>query len=301
MTEGGNVNKSTRHLHGNLTRLVFLGLLLLSTLLPMQAMLAGSATWKTSPAGVIWNDARHWTPRTVPNASEDIATFGPSKRSSVSISADTEVDSIVFGAGASGFTIGQGRQFVSSTLTLSGAGIVNNSGALQNFRAEVNVVGSPGTIQFLNGANAGTLTNFTAVGGAGSSTEILFFNSSSAGSAMFVNEGGGGGTAGGLIAFHDESTANTAAFVTNGGAFPNAIGALTVFTQGATADRGNFTTNGGVRSGAGGGTTEFSDTTTAASGIFVTNGGDAVGASGGSLIFVFASSAGTGTFTTMEG
>ena len=42
---------------------------------------------------------------TVPNGMADTATFDSSKRKNVSLSANTQVDGIVFNAGASAFTI----------------------------------------------------------------------------------------------------------------------------------------------------------------------------------------------------
>src|SRR6266566_2414600 len=117
---------------------------------------AGSATWKQSPASGEWFTAANWTPRTVPNGPADTATFARSNQTSIDIVFDTEVNGIVFKPGASAFTIATNPQ-VSPTVTISGVGITNNSGIVQNF------VINPGAAQmFLFSATAGSLTAFTS-------------------------------------------------------------------------------------------------------------------------------------------
>src|SRR5215470_16356973 len=56
---------------------------------------AGDATWGLNPGSGDWNTATNWTTG-VPNGPADIATFGLSNTTDVSISANTEVDSIIF-------------------------------------------------------------------------------------------------------------------------------------------------------------------------------------------------------------
>src|SRR5438552_2744434 len=93
------------------------------------AAFAGSATWRANPSSGNWNAAANWTPATIPNGAADIATFAFSNKRSVFFAADTEVNGIVFNAGASPFT------FINQapTVTISGKGITNNSGIVQNF------------------------------------------------------------------------------------------------------------------------------------------------------------------------
>src|SRR4029077_5024945 len=55
---------------------------------------AGSATWDLDPISGDWNTAANWTPASVPNGPADIATFGLSNTTFVSISEDTQVNSI---------------------------------------------------------------------------------------------------------------------------------------------------------------------------------------------------------------
>src|SRR4030095_3708492 len=78
------------------------------------------------------------------------------------------------------------------TLTISGTGIVNNSGITQNFVTAVNVFGQGGIV-FTNSATAGSMTSFTNTGGGfpgffGGTTRFL--NTSTAGSATINNNGG---------------------------------------------------------------------------------------------------------------
>src|SRR6266516_194467 len=67
----------------------------ISILAPIVAH-AGSATWDLNPGSGDWNMAANWTPMGVPNGPADIATFGLSNTTDVSISADTEVNGIIF-------------------------------------------------------------------------------------------------------------------------------------------------------------------------------------------------------------
>src|SRR6478752_7393656 len=88
---------------------------------------AGSATWKSNPVDSNWNNTSNWTPATVPNGSADTATFATSTITSVSISANTEVDDIVFKPGANSYAIGT----TSASLTIRG-NVTNNSGVVQD-------------------------------------------------------------------------------------------------------------------------------------------------------------------------
>jgi hypothetical protein len=91
---------------------------------------AGSAQWNLNPISGDWNTAANWTPTTVPNGSADVATFALSSTTDVSISENTEINSIFFTPAASNpYTISaQGL-----TLTISGSGNTNDSEVTQNF------------------------------------------------------------------------------------------------------------------------------------------------------------------------
>ena len=55
-----------------------------------------NAQWDLDPVSGDWNTPVNWTPDSVPNGPGDVATFGLSNTTNVSVSADTEVNSIVF-------------------------------------------------------------------------------------------------------------------------------------------------------------------------------------------------------------
>ena len=122
--------------------------------------LAGSATWVLDPISGDWNTAANWTPASVPNGPADVATFGLSNTTRVSISADTEVDSIIFSQAATNpyvITVADGF-----TLTVSGFGIVANSG----FFDHALVTASSGRIRFTKSSTADNVftsgtTNFS--------------------------------------------------------------------------------------------------------------------------------------------
>jgi outer membrane autotransporter protein len=280
---------------------------------------AGSATWDTAPATGDWNTATNWTPATVPNSSADTASFGLSTITGVSISANTEVNGIVFNSTASAFTITASPVF---TLTISGTGITNNSGVTQNFVTAVDGSGNLGAIVFSNSATAGSMTVFTnkgatvsgagggvtqfnatstagsatitndagtvSGGGAGSTT---FNNSSTAGSATINNNAGTvSGASGGFTNFLDTSSAGSAAITNNGGAVAFASGGETLFATDSTAGSATITNNGGTVSGANGGVTTFGDASTLGNATLIANGG--TGGGGGGAIFVGSDSAG---------
>src|SRR5262245_34174020 len=95
---------------------------------------AGSATWNLNPGTSDWHTATNWTPATVPDGPSDVATFGTSNQTAISVMAATTVDGIVFDSGASNYTITVGASAGSTfALILSGAGVTNNSGVVQNF------------------------------------------------------------------------------------------------------------------------------------------------------------------------
>ena len=87
----------------------------------------GSAVWKAVPTTGDWNTPANWANNTVPNGSADVATFDKTTIPGVSLSQNTTVDSIVFnpGAAANPYTI---TAAPGTTLTISGVGVVNNSG-----------------------------------------------------------------------------------------------------------------------------------------------------------------------------
>jgi autotransporter-associated beta strand protein len=280
-------------------------LLILPTLLLIltnQVARAGSATWNLHPSSGDWNTAANWTPNTVPNGSDNTATFGASGITTVSVSSSFEINGAIFNPGASSFTITQGHLTTPLTITISGAGIINNSGATQNFIATASIEPVVGTITFMNAASAGALTNFTAQGAVLSSREgagILFFGTASAGSASFaINGGSVNGATGAFMALLDDSGAGSGTFTIGGGLFRGAEGGLLEFGQNATGADGTFLASGGTLPSAGGGMIEFLDTSTAGTATFSITGGTASGAGGGLISFSDSASAGDGDFNT---
>jgi autotransporter-associated beta strand protein len=184
-----------------MNRFILATICCLLTLIPPSVTYAISTQWDLDPVSGDWNTADNWTPIGVPNGPADTATFGLSNTTDVSISANTEVSGITFTSAATNpYTI-TASDF---TLTISGVGIVNNSGTTQNFVTAVGASGSAGTIVFSNSATAGnsSILNNGDFFSAKSGTTI-FKDSSTAGSATITN-------AGGVTNFFNSSTAGSA-------------------------------------------------------------------------------------------
>jgi autotransporter-associated beta strand protein len=264
-------------------------------LIGAQLVDGGNATWSTCPSSGNWNTAANWQPMTVPNGPLDIATFGNSAQTSISFSASIEIRQISFNSGANAYTITASPAF---SLTISGEGITNSSGLLQNF---VTMPGAGIALSFRNSANAGSLTAFTNNGGtvSGEQGGLTTFNeSASAGNGAFTNAGGlVSGATGGVTQFANTSSAGAGAFVNNSGAASGAGGGMTAFYDTSTAGNGTFTTNGATVSGAQAGSTVLNNNSTAGTGLFTVNGATGSGAPGGLITFGNNSTAGNGTFT----
>ena len=202
--------------------LLFLGF---AMLVAGQQLHGASASWNLNPATGDWNNALNWSPATVPNGASDTATFGVSNTTGVFVSAPTEVNGIVFNPGASAYTITTSMSF---TLTISGTGIVNNSGVTQNFVAPISGPSGSFTLSrilFTNSATAGNSTLFTIHGAA----------------AEAIN--------GGRITFRDNSTAGSATIISNGSSHPAASGGHLHFEGTSSAGNATLIANGGVNGG----------------------------------------------------
>jgi hypothetical protein len=142
-----------------------------------------SAQWDLDPISGDWNTAANWTPNGVPNRPADTATFALSKNTGVSISANTEVNSITFTSAATNpYTITASPGL---TLRISGVGITNNSGRTQNFVTLDDVSGNVGTIVFSHHATAGSNVSISNKGGT-----TNFFDRSTADASISNEEGG---------------------------------------------------------------------------------------------------------------
>ncbi len=216
-------------------------LLMLACVVVAQAQ-AGSATWSLNPDTTDWNTASNWTPATVPNGPDDIATFGVSNLPIANVSIyETEVGEIIFNPGASAYTLSSDK-----TWYVSGLGITNNSGITQTF-----AVGA-GEPVFTNSAKAGENTFFALAG------YLHFFDTASADHGTFVLNGSpvayGGGA---VVSFSSRATAGSATFTVNGGSVPLAHAAAVDFFDNTTAADGVFVLNGGSGANADGGEVIF--------------------------------------------
>ena len=176
----------------------------------LNAVYADSATWSTNPTNGDWNNPANWTPATVPNGPNDIATFGVSSITGISINASIEVNSIIFSPGGSAFTITPSPANGAIVLTISGAGITNSSEITQNF-VTYGDEDSSSFIFFTNSATAGSGTLFTCNPGPslGGNGQVNFYDTATAGDATIVSNGG-------WIFFTDDSTAADATIIVNG-------------------------------------------------------------------------------------
>ena len=238
-------------------------LLLLFTLPSLQA---GSATWKLNPTSNNWNTAANWTGNTVPNGTADVATFGVSNTADVALSASAEVNSIVFNPGANPFTIAPQP---GSTLTISGAGVINNSGSTQNLAATFAPQGPNGLLGI-----------------------IAFTGASSAGAQTVITSRGGSvaGFGGSVTGFNDTATAGNATIINQGGTAEGAGGGVTSFSGNSSAGNGTFINSNDAVDGALGGHVTLRDNSTAANGTFIDE------SRGGNIVFFGSATAGNATF-----
>jgi len=224
----------------------------------LNAVYADSATWRTNPISNDWNTAANWTPNTVPNGPDDIATFALSQHPDVFVSTDTEVNQVIFNAGASPFNINVAND---QELTVSGIGITNDSGVAQNF-----VCPTFAGVVLTNNATAGDMTFFTLKGGHGQKNSggfASFSGNASAGNGTFVLEpvetpdaySGGG------VFFSGNSSAGNGTFTVQSTSDMD-------FSDNSTAGNGTFVVEGGLIL-----FESFSGIATAGNGLFIINSG----------------------------
>jgi hypothetical protein len=84
-------------MHPSLITLRFFVAAALLFLAAQRPSLADSATWSSNPTTGDWNMAANWVPRTVPNSTTDIATFGTSDVTDVTnVDVIIMLDSLIF-------------------------------------------------------------------------------------------------------------------------------------------------------------------------------------------------------------
>ena len=209
-------------------------------LLLKHSALAYNSYWKFNPVSDRWDDGFNW----IYGVPFDVAVFSTSNTSTVSVFGST-VKTIIFSGddsnGASAYTIVADA----FQMTISGFGIINNSGKIQNFVSNAPGGGAVAGISFTNSATAGNLTNFTNFGGATSDAAggyTQFLGTATAGTAGFTNNGLSD-LNGGATYFGEHSTAANGTFFNNGGrvTFNNTAtaGAATITNSGASNSVGN--------------------------------------------------------------
>ena len=202
------------------------------------------ATWSSSPVSGAWNNPRNWIPNRVPNGPFARATFNASTITDISLSGAIAVKDIIFKPGASAFTITIPAK---KALTLTGTGVINNSGREQNFAV------TGGTIMFEKSATAGSHALYSCNGA------IHFVDSASAGKSMFVFSGGTiQGHAGAGADFRDSSSGADATFILEPGTVAGAYGGSVSFDDGqVSAGNAIIIANGATVAGAKGGEAAF--------------------------------------------
>lgn len=263
----------------------------------------GNATWAVDPTDFEhWGNANNWQPSVVPNGPSDVATFGFSQIPAPFLITNVEVDSIVFQPGASGFTI---KPSGGVSLSVSGAGIINNSGVLQSFLLLVVSGGRGGEIDFRNNAAVGSDTKFLVLGGdsSGLGSVINFLESSKASSGTYSNFAGTNQSAGGgVTSFDDDSSAGAGTFTNEGGKVKRGNGGITRFAGRATAAAGSFISAAAISSLAQGGSTQFVEDSNAGHGLLTANGASMSGDAGPGLTqFLDRSSAAAATLIANSG
>ncbi len=243
---------------------------------------AGSATWNLNPVSGDWNTPANWTPATVPSQAPDVATFGVSQLTDISLSATVSLDSFVFTPGASeyAFDVTAGHAFF-----FFDAGVVNNSSVTQNF-----LVRRFGSTGFYDTASAGSDVVYTVEGSTTTETApgSIFFNSSAtAGAATITAEGGGRGgyTLGGQVNFNNTSTAGNATITCESGGDGN-FGGMTAyvqFNQSATGGNATLIAKPSSDGGSFNASIVFKDTSNAQNATLVAEGGP--GLAGGVIFF----------------
>jgi len=209
----------------------------------LQSASAGSATWNLNPTSKFWNNPANWTPATVPDRATDIATFDVSNLTAITYSVSTEVGAFVFNPGASSytFTVPPG----STTLTVAGAGVTNNSGNPQQFvLAQGKKGNSAGVLLFEGSATAGDATYTLNPGRFGEfafGALINFLDSSTAGAGTFIVLGSFT-EQNAILQFFDDSDGGTARIeLVDGGRLLATSHSLATLTIGSVVGNGAFT------------------------------------------------------------
>ncbi len=272
-------------------RPLLLALFVGAFLLASSVAQAGSATWNFSQTTGEWESPDNWTPATVPNGPDDVATFAATDRKQVRLSSSVTVNSIVFAPDATAYNITVSG--FRTELTMVGPGILNQSGLIQTF------VGKDyySHLTFLGNATAGEQTTFLNRGSSGlEEFSIFFYDSTSANHATIVNLGATASAApGGYTKFYDSSTAEAAIIINEPATGFGDDGGLLFFYNDSTAGNATITNNGGWSEFLFATSTEFHDNATAGSSTITSNGAVDLDHQGAGTLFFGNSTAGTAT------
>ena len=238
--------------------------------LALQSSYAGSATWNLSPTSGDWNTAANWTPATIPNSSTDVASFGPSSITSVSNGTAMSLGGITFATNAPAYTIAA----QAAILSFYGAGVVNNSAAIQNLSAINDLQSGLPAFAFYNSATSGSSTTYTLTSGT-----AYFVQTSRANSSAFS-------IVGGLAYFGDSASADHGDFAISGSFFGGAgLEGAAWFYGASTAGNATFNLYGPGSVSYGRGEQRFFDSALAGNSSITLNGGTATNVWGSFVTF----------------
>ena len=235
------------------------------------------STW--TPVTGDFNTATNWTPATVPTGT---AFFGPASVTSLSFSAPTTLGGFTFNAGAPAYSFS--LPFLpATTLTFTGAGIINNSSNAPSFS-----LASGSSFSLTNSSTAGNAIITTAA-----ASQLNFAGTSSAGTAAITNNGGVvtfGGSSSASAATITNSLGGVLLFVTNSTAANATIanGASLFFSAGTTAGNATITTTAG-------GLTQFTGNGSGGQARFITDAGGTFNISTATVPVTVGSIEGAGT------
>ena len=231
---------------------------------------ADSGTWIGGTSN--WTTNGNWTGAAFPNGAAEVATFDNTALSFTPTLTNSAIalGAVTISAGAPAFTVTLNGPAAATQISFEGAGVVNNSGILQNFVA-TGSAGNPAGFTFNNSASAGTQTRYTL----NADSRVLFTDTSSGGTAAFVVNTGGSFD----ISAHTAPTFSVGS-IAGGGSFFLGSKALTVGADNTNTTVSGVIQDGGLGAGVGGsliktgtGTLTLSGANTYTGGTTLENGG----------------------------
>ena len=214
--------------------LLFCAILLTLLLGALSAVYAGSATWRINPSSSDWNTSANWMPRTIPNGTDDVATFGVSNVTEITQGMAMTLGGIQFEPGASSYNIDLGAP---NSFSLNDAGVTNDSDVTQSISCS-NIL-----LDFYNTSTAGENVIYTNISQDATVDSIItFHDDATAGSATLITQGIPiFGVA--SVGFRNNSSAGSSDITTTGvGGYPVGLGFLS-FGDDSTAAESTITLN----------------------------------------------------------